>query len=175
MNFARFRRFLWLCALPAVFWPPPSSLAAAPDIQIETLRPVGQATLRVLWFYIYDATLLTPTGAFDDGAAPLAIKIRYRRKIAREKLVLETGKQLRGKLNAEVLQRSLQQLATLWPDIDEGDTLTFYMETPGLGHFYYNAAYLGSVEEPAFARAFIDIWIGPDSAYPKLAARLKGR
>lgn len=166
---------MWLCLLSAVFGALPSVRAAAPTVQIEALRPVGQASLRVLWFYIYDATLLTATGEFDDKAQPLAISIRYRRKVARARLIAETAKQLQGKLNSAVLQRSLEQLAELWPDIDVGDTLTFYMENPGLGHFYYNAAYLGSVKEPAFARAFIDIWIGADSAYPKLAARLTGR
>ena len=172
---AGIRRLAGLCLLPAVFAAPPSGFAAAPAVQIDTLRPVGQASLRILWFYLYDATLLTATGEFDDKAEPLAITIRYRRKVARERLVSETAKQLQGKLSPAVLQRGLEQLATLWPDIDVGDTLTFYLENSGLGHFYYNAAYLGSVEEPAFARAFIDIWIGADSAYPKLAARLTGR
>ena len=33
---------------------------------------------------------------------------------------------------------------------------------------------LGAIEEPGFARAFIDMWIGEDSQFPKLSLKLRG-
>jgi len=163
-----------------------ASAQKAPDISFDDLKPVGKASLRVLWFDIYDATLLTTTGYFSDDAledfsiqesvnsfpvhsGPMALELVYKRNIRSKSLLAETKKQLNGKLDDNILTAGLTQLESIWPNITKKDALTFYLANDSLGYFYHNSNYLGSVEEENFARA-----IGQDCQYPKLADQLKG-
>ena len=164
------------------------SLPTAPDVNFENFKPVGRASLKVLWFNIYDATLSTPSGQFlaeelsdaekaDENhelPTPIALELIYKRNISSEALVKETRKQLTGKLDEQTLSAGLEHIANLWPDISKGDALTFYLANNSLGHFYYNSEYLGSITQENFAAALINIWIGPGCQYPKLAKQLKG-
>lgn len=176
-------RITCLCILLVM---PQIGLSNSPELSLKNLKPVGQASLKVLWFDIYDATLFTSSGRFpenlltDQGSSteqkhtPIALELVYKRNISRESLIAETKKQLKGKLDEHVLSSSLEQLASIWPDIETKDALAFYLEHQNLGHFYHNNQYLGSIDTENFSRAFLDIWIGQDSPFPKLANQLKG-
>lgn len=166
--------FVLCFVLPLALALSQTSLANSPKLPLESLQPVGQASLRVLWFNIYDATLFTSSGVFSEAQTPVALELVYKRKISRKKLINETEKQLKGKLDENTLSSGLQHLASIWPDINKKDVLTFYLETQELGHFYHNDDYLGSINTENFAQAFLNIWIGQDSQYPELAKQLKG-
>lgn len=150
------------------------------DFNLDQLTPVGSASLKVLWFQIYDATLFSQTGDYStavDGqqdATNLALELVYKRDIKSARLVTETERQLADRLPKQALTNGLQQVASFWPDIQKADTLTFYMESPDSGHFFYNREHIGHVNAEGFAQAFLNIWIGDDSQYPRLAEQLKG-
>lgn len=142
--------------------------------QPDGWQSVGSADLKVLWFDIYRAELFSPSGRFNGIRGPLLLQLNYRRDIDRERLLSETRSQLHGRLPDRALERRLRQLAALWPDIRAGENLAFYLAAEGSGHFYHNGRWLGVIEDPLFCRAFLEIWLAEDSAYPALARKLRG-
>lgn len=152
-----------------------TSVHAEDNPSLDEWIIVGQANLSVLWFDVYDATLLTSSGRFDGYASPLILKLHYLRDISKQALLKETEKQLSKFESArDVRQQWLLRLRDLWPDIKEGDELVFWVDQSGHSTFLYNQAVSGVISDPRFAHAFIQIWLSEDGEYPELAKRLKG-
>ena len=139
----------------------------------DRLQSVGHAELRVFFMKVYRAELYSVTGRYEKLQGPLMLRLTYRRDISSTRLVKETRKQI-GDLPDEQLDRWMTHLANMWPNLAEGDELTFYMDPEDRGHFHHNGQYIGSVEDPVFAKAFLNIWLADDSAYPKLTRKLRG-
>ncbi|WP_297188118.1 chalcone isomerase family protein [uncultured Porticoccus sp.] len=139
----------------------------------DRLHSVGHAELRVFFMKIYRAELYSASGRYEKLQGPLMLRLTYRRDISNTRLVSETRKQI-GDLPDEQLDRWMTRLANMWPNLAEGDELTFYMDPEGRGHFHHNGQYIGSLEDPVFAKAFLNIWLADDSAYPKLTRKLRG-
>ncbi|MCO4758750.1 MAG: chalcone isomerase family protein [Oceanospirillaceae bacterium] len=139
----------------------------------QQYKPVGAATLRVLWFDVYAAELRSPDGVFSAMKGPLLLKLTYLRDIKRQKLLDETAAQLES-VSPELRSRWLSQLEAIWPDIGKGDQLWFYLDAGGKGHFYFNERYIGSINDIRFGTAFLSIWLAEDSSYPDLARKLRG-
>ncbi|TCK08591.1 chalcone isomerase family protein [Marinobacterium mangrovicola] len=139
----------------------------------QGLEQVGQARLSLLWLDIYDARLFSPDGAYRAGEAPLLLELTYHRAISSEELVEETLSQLEGRVDALAVPRN--RLNKLLPSVDDGDQLAFYLSPDGRGAFYFNREYLGELENSDFNRAFLDIWLAPDSDYPELTQQLIGK
>jgi hypothetical protein len=136
---------------------------------------VGSASLSVLWFDIYDATLMTANGQFESYAKPLAISLNYRRKISKKELIEETDKQLKSFImDADIRQNWISQLSEIWPAIKKGDQLTYRTDLNGVGYFFFNKVLIGSIDDPLFTHTFPQIWLSPQGNYPKLASRLRG-
>lgn len=139
----------------------------------QQYKPVGAATLRVLWFDVYAAELRSPDGVFSAMKGPLLLKLTYLRDIKRQKLLDETAAQMES-VSPELRSRWLSQLEGIWPDIGKGDQLAFYLDPQGAGHFYFNEGYIGSVNDSRFGIEFIGIWLAEDSSYPDLGRKLRG-
>ncbi len=137
------------------------------------LSRVGQAKLEVLWFDIYKAYLYCRDGAYRTDS-PCLLKVNYLRNISADDLLEETDKQWQGKVEPEQKQTWLKQLETMWPDIQKGDSLSFYRDEIGVGHFYFNNKHIGSIESDVFSQRFLDIWLADSSDYPELAKKLRG-
>ncbi|WP_286237621.1 hypothetical protein [Neptuniibacter halophilus] len=135
---------------------------------------VGEARLTVLWFDIYQAVLFTPSGQFESYRAPLKLQLTYQRSISREDLISETGRLLVPFAAPEQRTIWLQALREIWPGVNDKDQLVFQVDDRGSAHFFYNRVWIGSVEDPAFSAAFIQIWLSEQSEYPALARQLRG-
>lgn len=141
----------------------------------DHMNTVGTATLKVLWFEIYDARLETDTGYFSDLGEPMLLQLTYKRNIQQHELLSETRQQwLRQGIQADRFNPWIEQLAKIWPDIRKQDSLTFYQDQQSHGHFYYNGRYIGSVAQPGFSQAFLAIWLSDNSAFPQLSRALRG-
>lgn len=153
---------LLLCAVSAQAVPVP-----------DRLQPVGHADLRVFFMKIYRAELYSTSGRYEKLQGPLMLRLIYQRDISSNRLVSETRKQI-GDLPDAQLDQWMARLAGMWPDLEKGDELTFYMDPEGRGHFHHNGQYIGSLEDRVFTEAFLNIWLADDSAYPKLTRKLRG-
>lgn len=148
---------------------------AVPFALPDQFKTVGQTSFKVLWIDIYDARLESPEGLFIATDMPLMLTLDYQRDIKAKKLVKETVKQwLRQGIPDKQYSIWQRKIEAIWPDIYTGDSLTFYQDEQGQGHFYLNFQFIGTVPDPAFSRAFLDIWLAENSAYPGHARALKG-
>ncbi|PJG58282.1 chalcone isomerase family protein [Aeromonas cavernicola] len=159
---------LWLVllALPV--------MAAAPWPQ---LQPVGQGEMQWLWFKLYDAAFYSETGRYQHGQYPQAISLTYARAIDKSDLLSATEQEWQrlGMGTQTQHQQWLGQLAAIWPDVAAGDTLRFYVDKAGAGHFWWQDKPLGTVADPQFSAAFLAIWLSENSRDPDLTRRLRGQ
>ena len=151
-----------------------SSVISASVVAPNDWKKVGEAELKVLWFRIYEAELLTPNGGFKTTAGPLMLRLNYKRDIAKEDLLEETKDQLKPFASDENIDAWSLRLKKIWPEIKEGDQLSFLIDEAGQGHFFYNQSWIGSIPEMVFSHAFISIWLSDNSSYPSLAKKLRG-
>lgn len=152
------------------FWWVPVQAVVLPD----QWQRVGQAELKVLWFDIYHAELLTADGRFVDLTEPLLLSLTYKRDISKRSLLKESEKELMRFADREQVMSWINQLAGFWTDVKEGDNLVFYLHPKGDGHFFLNDSWLGVMTGAVFTRAFASIWLSDQSRYSDLAASLKG-
>ena len=146
----------------------------------EGLQLVGQSTMKVLWFDIYDARLSTESGrysGFDDEA--LLLSLKYKRDISVKDLLDETDNQWQHqKVAKKQRELWLSELASIWPDIRKDDELSFYVNQEQQSFFYFNGELLGKIEfntqQVEFNRAFLNIWLAENSKFPDLSRRLRG-
>ena len=137
-------------------------------------KTIGDASLRVAMFRIYDARLTSPSGQYQPNKEPLMLTLTYQRDIHRDKLIEKTQQQLARQLDSEALNAATIKLRNLWPNVSQGDRLAFLLNPDGHGSFFFNGEHLGELQQPHFNRAFMNIWLGEDSSYPKLARKLRG-
>ncbi|BFM08613.1 chalcone isomerase family protein [Halioxenophilus aromaticivorans] len=158
-----------------ILWPVLSTAETAQQHATPpNFKPIGAATLKVALFRIYDAQLSSPSGEYLPKEEPLLLELKYRREIHRDKLVEKTKQQLADRIEPELLTDVTATLKSLWPSVTDGDVVAFLLNPNGNGIFYYNGQHLGALPHPQFNRAFMDIWLGQDSSYPKLASKLRG-
>jgi len=145
---------------------------------------VGQAQLTMIFFDIYESSLLSPTGEYllgqDITPHPLALSITYQRDISKKQLLDATVEQWQ-KLGFErrITMEWESRLEYIFPDIKKGNNLT-YVTDGYTGKFYYSKRQftqqlIGSIEEEALNDAFLAIWLSPETDYPRLRERLIGR
>ncbi|HET7773501.1 MAG TPA: chalcone isomerase family protein [Burkholderiaceae bacterium] len=145
---------------------------------IPEARKAGSGMLRYFGLHIYDAELWTLPGfnAAQFTEQPLALRLTYARRLV-GKLIAERSEKEMAELGlgtAEDRARWLAQMTKLFPDVSKGDSLSVLV-LPGQGaRFFRNDQPLGDVQDPAFARAFISIWLHPKTSQPGLRAQLIG-
>lgn len=140
----------------------------------QNWQRIGEADLSILWFDVYNAELLSADGRYVGTKTPLILKLNYRRNISQRDLLDETQKQIEKFARTAQTDRWLAKLSQIWPNIKKGDQLAFWVDQKNIGHFFYNANWIGSLEDPAFSSAFIQIWLSDNSSYPDLAKKLRG-
>ncbi len=139
------------------------------------LQQRGQATLRVMFWRIYDSALMTPNGDWWPGIRPLRLEIRYRRAIRADMLLEQTEKEWSAQgIDHPRKLAWLSELRSLWPDVQPGDALHFEVNAQELGIFTLNGEILGEIDDPDFSSAFLAIWLSPDTTRPALRAQLIG-
>ncbi|WP_282166612.1 chalcone isomerase family protein [Shewanella japonica] len=141
----------------------------------SVLKMVGQADMDLLWFSIYSAKLMSVDGEYQQDQFPLKLEIEYHRDIDAEDLIEATVDQWQHiGIDSEEIVRLQQQIEQAWPDVKEGDRLSFMMHSQDRGQFYFNEQALPIIQEPGFAAAFLDIWLSEQTSRPELRQQLIG-
>ncbi|QYJ79783.1 chalcone isomerase family protein [Shewanella acanthi] len=153
---------------------------AADSAQIDNsmssgLIEVGRGEMDWLWFSLYRARLMTVTGQYQSEQYPQLLDIEYYREIDAEDLLKATKEQwLHLGFKESDVQAWLLLLKGIWPDVKEGDHLSFKIIDPQKSQFYFNQQPLGVIENPQFAQAFLAIWLSNKTSRPALRAQLLG-
>jgi len=156
-----------------------SPTAAAPA---HVRKYVGDAPLagsgRLTWFglHVYDAALYAPPRfePADPTGSRFVLELAYARRLE--------GKGIAGASRDEIerlgfgtqAQRASwhERMLTFFPDVEKGRRLAG-VNIPGTGaRFYLDGRFLGSIDDPAFARAFFAIWLDERTRSPQLREHL---
>lgn len=155
--------------------------AAAPATHpwLPQSRRIGSATLRVLGFAVYEASLFARADfdAADFAAHPLVLEIRYRRALAGADIAEYSLQEMRraAAFDESTGTRWLQFMRRAFPDVQAGDRLTG-MWQPGSAssRFAANDGAPEQLQDAAFGPRFFGIWLAPQASRPDLRAQLLG-
>lgn len=138
------------------------------------LQLVGKGKLKVLFWDIYNAELYTADGRYEETQYPIALKLQYLRDFSKKDLIKETEKQWKklGFNDKDKIATWLTTLDTMWQDVNENDAITLYIDAERSSYFYFNHAQLGKINDPEFARAFLDIWLSENTSAPEVRKKL---
>ncbi len=139
---------------------------------VTDARLAGEGKLTWLGFHVYDARLYAPAG-FDvsnPSAQQFVLELTYARKLE-GKAIAEASRDEMQRLafgTPEQQTKWLGQMEKLFPDVEKGRRIAG-VNQPGKGaRFYVDGNFVGSVDEPDFARAFFAIWLDPRTRAPRL-------
>ena len=177
MNTARL-----ICLLPLLLFSVWAQASGAGNTMpwAAQLQPLGEGRFSRFLFDIYDARLFAASSSWPgqlQQALPVALELTYLRDIEAEDLVEATADQWQLQsqwANHPQQSQWLASLRQLWPDVCRGDRLAVLVDEEGLTHFYHNGSAIGVVSAPEFGRAFLDIWLSPQTSAPDLRAQLIG-
>ncbi|MCW8091786.1 chalcone isomerase family protein [Alteromonas sp. ASW11-130] len=142
---------------------------------VPNAKLVGKGTLNYLFWDIYDAFLYASEGTFQYDK-PFALTLVYRRDFE--------GKEIAKRSIEEMVEQHLCQsphfkkwesnMASIFPDVYEGDVLTGVRGEEGDTRFYYNGNEIAEVSDQAFTQCFFAIWLDEKTSEPKLRQQLLG-
>lgn len=144
--------------------------------QSMAFNVLGHATFSLLWWDIYDSTLMTTSGRFpiDNATDSLIFEILYLTDIAANDLIDKTIEQWEVVgIAPERYTRYLPELRALWPNIKDGDKLSLLL-SKAESHFYFNQKYLGQIAGEEFGSIFLQIWLSEKTSQPELKSKLLG-
>ncbi|MGI2169115.1 chalcone isomerase family protein [Shewanella sp. MF05960] len=140
-----------------------------------TMRQVGSASMSMMWFDIYSAKLYSRDGKYQANQLPLKLEIEYHRNIEAEDLIDATVDQWQHLgIPEQQINEYREQLAKAWPDVKEGDRLTFMVNTATQAEFLFNDKPYFQVSNVQFPADFLAIWLSENTSRPKLRQQLIG-
>ena len=174
------RRLLLASACAVLVGPNVARAAEAVPVEVRAeipeARRSGSGEFRYFGFLVYQATLwVGPQGLGARlGDAPFALQLRYARSLKGSDIAQRSEEEMRKLGEGSPAQRAawLQAMQQLFPDVQDGDTLTGVFTpqgaNPAQSRFYFNGALRGTVPGTAFGRAFFSIWLSPQTPAPGL-------
>ena len=138
------------------------------------LQRWGSGEFRRWGFLVYEATLWA--NGNDPLKPPLALGLTYKRNLDGLKIAEASVTEIRNLKIADegTLQLWGERMAQIFPDVKDGDRIVG-VHLPEGARFFYNDRFIGSIDDPAFARAFFGIWLDARTSAPDLRALLLKR
>jgi len=152
-------------------WPLAGLAGKTDDIPLAGFRRWGSGQFRRFGFLVDDASLWV-TGT-DPLRPPLALNLTYHRNIEGKDIAAASVKEIRnlGLTDESTLNQWGARMSALFPDVHPGDQILGHYQ-PESASFYFNGRKIGSIDDPAFARAFFAIWLDARTSAPDLRAAL---
>ncbi len=153
--------------------------APATHAWLPRSRRVGQGTLRMLGFTLYDAALYAladfDTTAF--AAHPLVLEIHYRRAFSGQDIAEYSLKEMRraGGVDEATAERWRQFMRSAFPDVRAGDRLTGqWLPGAASSRFAANEGPTVALQDGEFGPRFFGIWLAPQTPRPDMREQLLG-
>lgn len=166
-----------LMALPAKAeaQPPAAVLQASP-----TLQKVGEGQLNWLLFKVYRAELwVDPSKTpYDYKTTDTWLILKYLRDLNGADIAERSIEEMEGQgySDKDKLSRWGDALKKIFPDINEGDSLSAFFSAEDQSiQFYFNGEPNGTISEPEFAIAFMGIWLDEKTSEPDFRKKLLGQ
>jgi Chalcone isomerase-like len=148
----------------------------AQPAELTQPRSTGSTRLKVFGFQVYDATLWVEPGFNADAyeRTRFALEITYLRNFDGGAVAERSIKEMRNQSPLTEMQATqwLNQMRSIFPNIQKGDTLVG-VHRPGVGaSFSFNGKALGDIPDAEFARRFFGIWLSPKTSEPQMRREL---
>jgi Chalcone isomerase-like len=143
---------------------------------IQSSQPYGEGALSRLMFTAYDATLWTDASQWSYDV-PFALALTYRMSFTTVELVERSIEEMeRGeKISTQQKDQYTALLTSAFPNVKDGDRITaLYKPEVGIS-FYHNGKLTNKSSSPAFAKRFLNIWLGSTTSEPSLRRGLLAR
>ena len=144
-------------------------------LAILPFNKVGSAKFTVLFWDIYNSSLFTHSGRYEENLdQDVILKIEYLKDITAEELIKRTVEQWQHlKYKKSDYETFIPNLKRIWPNISAGDSLTLYRNNQST-EFYFNNTNIGVIDNEQFYKLFLAIWLSPDTSEPELRQSLIG-
>jgi hypothetical protein len=137
------------------------------------MKLIGQGTLKVLFFEVYNVRLLTDSKTFS-WKNKFQLEFEYKREVKKQSVIESSIKEMRRQSN--ILDKDINQwqeyLEISIKPVQEGSQATVSWNPNGQITFHYQSSEPTTIEDENFARAFLNIWLGEETSQPKLRSQL---
>jgi len=133
----------------------------------------SSATMRWMGLKVYDISLWRPA-APPDTSSPFALELAYAMRFKGRDIAARSVEEMKaqGYTDTAQLARWERAMAHIFPDVKPGDRLLGVALPGKAARFYAGDRHLGNIEDPAFVRAFFDIWLSEKTRAPQVRAQL---
>ena len=139
------------------------------------MKLIGEGTLTVLFFKVYDVRLLADSKPFS-WKNKFQLEFEYKRSITKERIIDSSIKELKRQQN--VTEHNLEEWTTYLEEViqplQEGIKATIKWNPQGTITFQNEGAKSVTIKDESFARSYINIWLGEETSQPKLRSQLLG-
>ena len=136
---------------------------------------IGESTLKVLMWEVYDLRLYTDGTAFT-WQDKFMLEFDYSRELKKESVIDASLKEF--KLQPNVSDKDIgaweAYLEQVIQPVQKGTKATVQWVPEGQIIFHYEGSKPTTIENEKFARAFLNIWLGENTSRPKLKSQLLG-
>lgn len=164
-----------ICLLAALSFANPAwckepVLSMIPDAEI-----VGEGTLSMAFWDVYQAKLYAPSGTFSDNQ-PFALSIYYMRNIEGGDIADRSIEEIRGQGFSEEakLSRWNSQMKKIFPNVRDGTVLLAIFIPDNKTIFYNGNQKIGTINDAEFTKWFSNIWLSEKTSAPELRRNLLG-
>ena len=154
------------------------SLTWTSEVEKEVFQSpklIGEGTLKVLMWEVYDLRLYTDGTAFS-WQDKFMLEFDYSRELKKESVIDASLKEF--KLQPNVTDKDIEAwnvyLEQVIQSVQKGTKASIMWVPEGQIVFNYEGSTPSTIENEDFARAFFNIWLGEKTSRPKLRSQLLG-
>lgn len=167
-----------LCSMLALASTPSSAFAQPlpPLTIIPQAQKVGSGRLIVMMIPVLDATLYSPQGQWHEDK-PFALKLDYLRPLEGPGMARRAVTEMRslGFHDEALLQTWRTEMASIFPDVRNGDSMTALRDEAGATLFFKGEHQIGKIVDNRFSQHFFAICLSPQTSQPALRKSLLGQ
>ena len=141
--------------------------------EFQSPKLIGEGTLKVLMWEVYDLRLFTDGTPFS-WSDKFLLEFDYSRELKKESVIDASLKEF--KLQPNVSDKDIKAweayLEQVIQPVQKGTKATVQWVPEGQIIFRYEGSKPTTIENEKFARAFLNIWLGEKTSRPKLRNQL---
>jgi hypothetical protein len=137
-------------------------------------KVVGKGDYTRILISVYTATLYAPENQYTDDS-PIALSLHYHMAFKGSDIVEKSIELMRLQgYEEEKLRNWQRQMLHFFPSVYRDTVLTGVRAVKGNTIFFSQENKIGEIDDPEFAKAFFNIWLGEHSQAPELRKKLLG-
>jgi hypothetical protein len=158
--------FVWLLFL---------SIPLISNAEMTSKKLISQGSLHYYLWHVYDVKLYSNDGNFSFDK-PFSLRLEYKRKLYGDKIADRSTEEIRGLGFKDEIKLAAwhAQMKDIFPDVNDGVSLTgsYAPDEPTI--FYKNDQEVGAIKDPEFGKWFFGIWLDEKTSESKLRKKLLG-